>query len=328
MATSGPNVVNVEAEHRLIVTPEQDGARLDVVISTATTWPRSRSQHVVAAGSVYVDKRRERAPGTRVRAGQTILVLPPAPDRTAIGGGGVRVVFESKRLLVVDKPAGLPTQPPPRGGDALNLRVQRWWAARTDVEPGTRPGDVHRLDRDVSGLVVFGLDADATSDLAGQFREHTARRRYLALVRTALAVQAQTIREPLVEIRPGFMAIAPTGVPAVTHVHPLLFDAEARLALVLVELETGRSHQVRVHLAWGVGAIASDLQYGDVPESTPPQRIALHAAQLQVRDPGTGQVQRVVLPPPPDFWTAAGVVEPWPLPEGWETMQVARAGRA
>ncbi len=316
-------MANVDEEHRLVVTPAQDGARLDVVISTATTWPRSRSQHVVAAGSVYVDKKRERAPGTRVRAGQSIHVLPPAPDRTGVGGGGVTVVFESTRILVVDKPAGLPTQPPPRGGDALNLRVQRWWSTRTDVAQGTRPGDVHRLDRDVSGLVIFGLDPEATSDLAGQFREHTAHRRYLALVRTTLPVQAQTIREPLVEIRPGFMAIGPTGVPAVTHLLPLLFDAEAGLALVLVELETGRSHQVRVHLAWSTGAIAGDLQYGDVPQSTPPQRIGLHAAQLQVRDPGTGKVQRIVQPPPPDFWTAAGIMEPWPLPQGWETTRVA-----
>lgn len=310
-------------EHRWLVPPDQDGARLDVTIAAATGWTRNRTRQVVETGAVYVDRHRQREPGSRVRQGQEVRVLPPAPDRTEIGGGGIAIVYRSGRLLVVDKPAGLPTQPPPRGGDALNLRVQQWYAQRVAAgeAPAGRPGDVHRLDRDVSGLVAFGLDRDATRDLAGQFREHTARRRYLALVRTALPVPPQTIREPLTEVRPGVMTLSPTGIPAVTHVLPLAFDATAQLALVLCELETGRTHQVRVHLAWSVGAIAGDLQYGDVPGPQPPQRIALHAASLQVLDPATNQPQRIVLPPPLDFWTAANV-EPWPLPDGWQDLTV------
>jgi 23S rRNA pseudouridine1911/1915/1917 synthase len=313
-------------EHRLTVTPDQDGARLDVVVAAATAWTRNHTQQVVETGAVYVDRLRQREPGSRVRAGQEIRVLPPAPDRTEIGGGGIAVVYQSERVLIVNKPAGLPTQPPPRGGDALNLRVQKWYADRVAEGHALagRPGDVHRLDRDVSGLVAFGLDRDTTRDLAGQFRDHSARRRYLALVRTAVPVPPQTIREPLLEVRPGFMTLSPVGIPAVTHLIPLAFDEAARLALVLVELETGRTHQVRVHLAWSVGAIAGDLQYGDVPGPFPPERVALHAATLQLHDPATGQLQRAVLTPPLDFWTAAGI-EPWPLPEGWQDLQVAQS---
>lgn len=295
------------ADHQWTVPQSLDAARLDVVLARRLGWSRGQAQHAIADGRVYLDGRRERVAGVRTKVGQEVAVMPPAPERHDIDGGELRVVLETADLLVVDKPAGLPSQQPPRGGDALDRRVLAAF-------PGA--GHVHRLDRDVSGLVVFGLHPAATAALAAQFREHTARRHYLALVRTALAPQPQRIDEALAELRPGHMVVAPTGVPASSRVVPLEFDAAAQLGLVRVELATGRTHQVRVHLAWALGPIAGDLLYGDLAEHAG-GRIALHAAVLELAAPSTGERLRIELPPPADFWQAART-PPWPLPEGWQ----------
>jgi 23S rRNA pseudouridine1911/1915/1917 synthase len=295
------------ADHQLNVPQSLDAARLDVVLARELGWSRGQAQHAIADGRVYLDGRRERVAGVRTRAGQQVSVMPPAPERHHIGGGSLRVVCETADLLVVDKPAGLPSQQPPRGGDALDRRVLAAF-------PGA--GHVHRLDRDVSGLVVFGRHPAATAHLAAQFRAHTARRHYLALVRTALAPQGQQIDEAVAELRPGHMVVSPTGVPASSRVVPLGFDAAAQLGLVRVELATGRTHQVRVHLAWALGPIAGDVLYGDLAEHAS-GRIALHAAVLELSAPSTGEQVRIELPPPDDFWQAARTT-PWPLPADWQ----------
>lgn len=294
-------------DHRLTVPQALDAARLDVVLARQLGWSRGQAQHAIADGRVYLDGRRERVVSTRSRAGQEVTVLPPAPDRQHIDNGALKVVLETGDLVVVDKPAGLPSQQPPRGGDALDRRVEAQFAGA---------GHVHRLDRDVSGLVVFGRHPAATSALAAQFRDHTAGRRYLALVRTVLAPRAETVDEPLLELRPGRMVTSPVGVPASTHLTPLAFDADAELALVRAELKTGRTHQVRVHTAWTLGPIAGDVLYSDLPAHAG-ARIALHAAVLDLNDPTSGERLRVELPPPDDFWQAARTA-PWPLPAGWQ----------
>ncbi|MFZ4577706.1 MAG: pseudouridine synthase [Myxococcota bacterium] len=315
-------------ERRILVDPELVGVRLDVAVQRAMAWSRSASQHAIEDGAVYVDDHRCRVPAQLLTAGQTIRVLPTAPDRTQVGGGRLRVVHEDRALLVVDKPAGLPTQPPPRGGDALSLRVQKYLERKGTL----RAGEVHRLDRDASGLVVYGRSRSATASLAEQFRLHTAGRHYLAIVRTALPVLPQVIDEPLAELGPGRMTLDPTGMPARTFVLPLAFDPERNAALVLCALDTGRTHQVRVHLAFAVGPIAGDVMYGDLPsqgqpspgldnvgeagESSRPGRIALHGGVLSLDHPDGGQPRTWVAAPGDDFWALVpGAV--LPLPDGW-----------
>jgi 23S rRNA-/tRNA-specific pseudouridylate synthase len=209
-------------------------------------------------------------------------------------------VYRDDWLMVVDKPAGLPTQPPPRGGDALSLRV------RKELDGKTYLGELHRLDRDVSGLVMYGMRPDSTADLAEQLRYHRATRRYLGLVHTAL-------NEPIREISPGRMGLHPAGMPARTHVMPLDFAPDAKIALVLVALETGRSHQIRLHLAWSAGALLGDRQYGDTVALP---RIGLHAAMLRLRHPHDREQCTWTLPPPDDFWALANGAQ-LQLPADW-----------
>lgn len=290
------------------------GKRLDLVLATLAGMTRNESRRAIEQGSVYLAGSRSQLAATLAQEGQQLRLLPSNPDRTHIDEGQLRVVFRDEWLMVVEKPAGLPTQPPPRGGDALSLRV------RSVLEPRSYLGELHRLDRDVSGLVMYGMRPDATANLAEQLRYHRATRRYLGLVHTAIPVPRQTINEPIREIAPGRMGLHPAGMPARTHVMPLDFAAEARIALVLLALETGRSHQIRLHLAWAAGALLGDRQYGDTL-SLP--RIGLHAAMLRLRHPHDGQQCTWTLPPPPDFWALANGA-PLQLPADWAALDPAR----
>ncbi|MBM4342043.1 MAG: RluA family pseudouridine synthase [Deltaproteobacteria bacterium] len=269
----------------------------------------------VADGAAYVDGRRVRDPALWVGAGQRVALWPAAdPRRAAVDQGQLRVVWRDDRVLVAHKPAGLPTQPPPRGGDALSLRV------RALLGPEVYLGELHRLDRDASGLVAYALDPQAARHLASQFAAHRARRRYLACVRSRVAVPDQVVDEPVAEVAPGRMTTHATGAPARTRVRCLAFDADRALALVDLQLHTGRSHQIRVHLAWAVGPIAGDRLYGDLSDlpsaSAGLPRIALHGGHLQLQHPN-GQTLQWTVPPPDDFWPEPALAAL--LPVNWPT---------
>lgn len=298
----------------------QDGARLDVVLGRALGCSRNQARRIIEDGAAYIANRRCVLPAQAVAAGAAIRVMTAAPDRSGIDEGGLRVVYRDPDLIVVNKPAGLPTQPPPRGGDALSKRVRALLSQ--DGAKAPHLGEVHRLDRDVSGLVVYGLQAGATAGLAAQFRDHSARRSYLALVRTAIEVPAQTIDEAIAERAPCVMTLDPTGMPARSHILPLDFDPRARLALLRVTLETGRTHQVRVHVGWAVGPLVGDSLYGDPlpPPAGQAPRIALHAALLQCRHPHSGAATTWRCEPGPDFWAAAGA-STLELPADWAERQ-------
>lgn len=279
-------------------------------------WQASAIWQAVTDGAVYVDGKRVRDPLLALRLGQRVAVMLAAdPARQRIDEGLLRVVHRDARMLVVAKPAGLPTQPPPRGGDALSLRVQDL------LGPQAYLGEIHRLDRDASGLVVFALDRVAAAGLAAQFRSHNAGRRYLAVVRTQVPVADQTIDEPIVEVTQGHMATGANGVPAITRVRSLGHDAQRGLALLDLQLYTGRSHQIRAHLAWAVGPIVGDRKYGDThdlaADNGAPARIALHGGYLAVHDPD-GRRVKWTYAPPADFWPtpelAALLPTEWPPP--------------
>lgn len=290
------------------VTADLASLRLDIALAKLLNQTRNEARRAIEDGAVYVQGTRCLLPARKLQAGERVRVLPQNPDRSGIDEGTLRIVHRDDSLLVVHKPAGLPTQPPPRGGDALSLRVKQL------LGPDAYVGELHRLDRDVSGLVVYGLTPEATAHVADQLRLHSATRRYLALVHTAIPLPPQTITEPIRELAPGRMGLHPTGMPARTHVLPLDFSAQHRVALALVALETGRSHQIRLHLAWAAGALLGDKQYGDTQKLP---RIGLHAAVLSLHHPQTRERVQWILEPPADFWALTAA--PLHLPADWST---------
>jgi RluA family pseudouridine synthase len=198
----------------------------------------------------------------------------------------IQVVFEDESLVVVDKPAGLLTM----GTETERSRTV--YAALREAANRKRPPEkifiVHRLDREASGLLVFAKTIEAKEGLQEQFKDHSAGRRYVAVVDGRVTPENFTIRSYLAEnaaFRVYSTRRSGEGKLAVTHVH--VVKAKPKATLVEVRLETGRKHQIRVHLAERGHPIVGDKVYGS--RSNPIRRMALHAAQLDFRHPATGK---------------------------------------
>ena len=228
-----------------------DGAppdRLDRVLKglrPSLSWTQVRE--LIARGKVSVDGRLAKDEGIRIGAGAKIEVqvgaarLPEASSPIVPAFDRERVVFADRHVVVVDKPAGLDTVPWGDATDALDRRLAQLLGCRILV--------VHRLDRDTTGLLMFARTEEAAGKLEHQLRRHTVHRRYLALAHGE--VHAATIRSFLAEDRGdglrGSVTNQKLGKEAVTHVQPVEFFRDA--TLVSCQLETGRTHQVRIHLA-------------------------------------------------------------------------------
>jgi len=277
----------------------------------------------IEQGGAYVDGRRVKDPARAVRAGQVLTVVleesgedvlhPPAAPPT------LEVLHRDAWMLVVAKPAGLTAQPTPgRSGDSL-LDV----ASALAQQP---VGLVHRLDRETTGVTVFGLTREATSALAAAFREGTAKKRYLAACGPALAAHGTQgeIDLPLSKdpSRPGrFRATrAAHGVPA--HTLWRLLCADEDHALVSLFPQTGRTHQLRAHLTALGAPICGDRRYGGQPlvAGAAAERCLLHAQGLELPHPKTGRAVLFEAPLPSDLsrvFAADGVTPPvgrWQTP--------------
>jgi len=285
------------------VAPEDGDRRLDVVVAERLpNLSRSRIARLAGEGRIRVDGR-PRKPACRLRAGQTVRVdVPPAaPSRLEAEPIPLDVVYEDADLLVVNKPAGLTVHPAP--GHPSGTLVNAILALVPDL-PGVggavRPGIVHRLDKDTSGLLVVAKSDEAHRSLAAQLRAHTVVRTYLALVRGRVAPDAGTVRAPVGRhpVHRTRHAVTERGRPAVTHYTVLERLGEA--TLVACRLETGRTHQIRVHMSHLGHPILGDPVYGRarVPEL---RRQALHAARLEFTHPRTGARVACAAPIPQDF---------------------------
>lgn len=201
----------------------------------------------------------------------------------------VAVVFEDEHIIVVDKPAGVLTMATDKERSRTVYAIVRAYLN------GNRPPEkvfiVHRLDREASGLLVLAKTVEAKEKLQDQFKDHSAGRRYVALVEGQVAPNDFTIRSHLAEnaaYRVYSTRKAGVGKLAITHVHVL--KRKLKTTLIDVRLETGRKHQIRVHLAERGHPVVGDINYGG--RSNPLKRLALHGAHLEFRHPESGQVVR------------------------------------
>ncbi len=243
---------------------------------------------------------RRTTPSAPVRAGDVVSAAtdPEGAPSVAPWPLELRVVHEDDDLLVVDKPAGMLVHPVLRGqtGTLAN------GVAHRDLLRGIRARvhPVHRLDRDTSGLVLFARTPLAHRRLDGQLRDHTLRREYLALAGGRVRDDAGIVDAPIGRdpAEPARRAVRPDGAPARTRFRVLERFADA--TLLRLELETGRTHQARVHLRHLGHPILGDPVYG--PAGPPPiGRQALHAAGLALTHPSTGAPAVFHSPPPPDL---------------------------
>jgi 23S rRNA pseudouridine1911/1915/1917 synthase len=201
----------------------------------------------------------------------------------------LKIIFEDESIIVVDKPEGLLTMASETERSKTAYALLR--AYLNSKRPPEKLFIVHRLDREASGLLVFAKTISAKEKLQDQFKEHTAGRKYVALVEGRIEKEHFTIRSYLAEnaaYRVYSTKKAKAGKLAVTHVHVL--KRYPTTTLIEVRLETGRKHQIRVHLAENGHPIAGDKNYGS--RTNPLRRLALHAAHLDFVHPATGKLMQ------------------------------------
>jgi len=299
------------------VTAAEADARLDVLlVERLPGMSRSRIQRALAEGAATVDGR-PRPSNFRVRAGSRVEFAPPAAPAPHLGAQDLPldVVHCDEHLAVIDKPAGLVVHPAPghRDGTLVNAVLHRFGDLPGD---GARAGLVHRLDKDTSGLLVVARTELAHRGLSDQLRARTLGRTYAAVSWGQWDADEGLLSEPIGRHphRRRMMAVVPGGRPAGTRYRVL--EDFGFVQHCEAELQTGRTHQIRVHFAHGHHPVVGDRLYGDDARERlvhPLDRHAaramvaragrqlLHARELRFRHPATGEPLTFVSAPPADF---------------------------
>jgi 23S rRNA pseudouridine1911/1915/1917 synthase len=292
---------------RFEVAGETAGQRLDAWLASTLGIPRAEAQRLVDGGSVTVGGQRRRR-SHAVGAGDLVEVdRPPAPvQKRALPSFAVR--YEDEDLGVVAKPAGVvvhgaPGVHEPTLVDALRARIPPM--ALAPAAGQDRPGVVHRLDRDTSGLLVVAKTDAAYAALVEAIRERRVERRYLALVAGAFGLPTGRIEAPVGRLLTDRtrMGVRPDGREAVTDFRVL--ESLVAVSLIEAKLATGRTHQIRVHLAHVGHPVVGDRTYGRSAQHLAGQlgleRPFLHACSLRFRHPMTGAEVDVAEPLPGDL---------------------------
>ena len=292
------------------------GERLDKALAQETGLSRERVKSLLAEGRVAIDGKAVTTASSKVTEGGRFVVNLPAPRRLDLAPQPIplTIVFEDAHVVVVDKPAGMVVHPAAGNADGtlVNALLHHCAGRLSGINGVERPGIVHRIDKDTSGLLVVAKDDAAHEGLAAQFADHSIHRRY-----QAICAGHPSPREGTIDARIGRsdrdrkkMAVLPAhatrGKTAVTHyrVERLLKEC----ALITCRLETGRTHQIRVHLASIGHMLLGDPVYGRVPKGLKAvlerlsfDRQALHAAELGFTHPITGETKLFRAEMPPDM---------------------------
>lgn len=290
--------------HSLIVSPTDAGQRLDAwLASQPLNLTRSHIQKLVTAGKVSVDGRAGRN-NLRLRAEQTVTVVvdEPQPLQLVAQDLAVPIVYEDSDLVVVNKPQGMVTHPAQGNRSGTLVNALLWQVGDLSGINGVqRPGIVHRLDKDTTGLLVVAKHDQAHLRLSAELKARQIKREYLALVHGGFRQEQGTVDAPIAR-HPTLrkqMAVVPGGRPAITH-----YQVEERLgqySLLLLRLDTGRTHQIRVHLAHIGHPVVGDPVYGPKKSAFQLPGQLLHAFRLTFRHPVSGQELQFTAPLPDYF---------------------------
>jgi 23S rRNA pseudouridine1911/1915/1917 synthase len=287
--------------HEFAISAGESGRRLDLVLAERPELgSRSKAVDLIGRGGVLVDGV-SRAKSYLVHEGQSVVVAIPEAESCDLTPESVdvTVLFEDGWLLVVDKPAGMPVHPSP--GHTSGTLVQALLGRGIGGGESYRPGVVHRLDKDTSGLLVVAKDAEVHRRLVALLRVRGIERRYIALVHGVIAAESGTIEAPVGRDPRRRKAMAIGGRAArEARTHFRVLERFAKFTLLEVRLETGRTHQIRVHLL-GIGhPVAGDLTYGR-KDTLAIGRQFLHSARLLLAHPMTGEKLDLRSPLPPDL---------------------------
>jgi 23S rRNA pseudouridine1911/1915/1917 synthase len=275
--------------------------RLDQFLSAhMPEFSRSYIQKIIAEGLVQVDEKPGKA-GQRLKLDQTILVAVPEPKAPGLLAEEIplTIVFEDEHLAVIDKPAGMVTHPGAGvdSGTLVHALMHHMQGSLSGIGGVLRPGIVHRLDKDTSGLLVVAKDDRTHRSLARQIQSKHARRTYLAVVEGVPNPRQATISKPLGRDPKNRTRIAVVATGRNAESHYRVLQASDRFALVEVELSTGRTHQIRVHMLSINCPVVGDLVYNHKASGKAAARAkfgltghALHAIKLAFTHPFDGRL--------------------------------------
>ena len=275
------------------------GQRLDQVLAKLLpSWSRNRLQTWITEDRVKLDGQKTSVK-QKVWGNERVRILPqdnPAESKHTAEAISLPVHFEDETLIVINKPAGLVTHPGNGNWQGTLLNALLHHAPQLEKVP--RAGIVHRLDKDTSGLLVVAKTIEAQTSLVRQLQQRTVKRDYLALalgeVRNAGSIDAPIGRHPVHRTK---MAVTAKGKPARTHYQ--VIESFTGCTLLQCSLETGRTHQIRVHMSSIGYPLAGDPVYGGKPKNTTTEigqvltnfpRQALHAVRLALTHPHSGQI--------------------------------------
>lgn len=294
--------------------PDDAGRRLDAYLAAAITgWSRARLQRLIEDEDVLVNGESSKS-GYKLRAGDQIEVELVALDTESFAPENIPldIVYEDQYLVVVNKPAGLVVHPAAGVHSGTLANALAYHFEQLSQRGGKiRPGIVHRLDKDTSGLMVIAKNEEVHDELANQFRAREVTKIYLALVHGVVQVDSGRIEQPIGRDPRNRTRMAVTkGREALT-----LYRVKRRydrFTLLEVELKTGRTHQIRVHLAWLKHPVVGDETYSGGRDKTigdprvrntvrKLERHFLHAHQLAFRHPVTGERMQFTSPLPEEL---------------------------
>jgi len=330
------------------VSPENAGERLDRFLTGHLDVSRARVQELISEAKVLLNDAPAR-PSTKLRGGERVMILGPAerlPLRAIAEEIPLQIVYEDEDLAVIDKPAGMmvhagagATDDQRNRGTLVNALLHHL-ANLSAVGGATRPGIVHRLDKETSGLIVVAKNDDAHRKLSAQFSRREVRKKYIALVHGWLKKDSGTLSASISRdrVRRTRMTTRNSGGrEAVSHYQAIrrLETAFGKFTLAEVKIDTGRTHQIRVHLASIGHPVVGDTLYGAPGELTARHvqgkrasalslpRNFLHAAGLEFSHPRTGARISLASPLPPELESFLSALEGEPA----ITRATTRAGR-
>lgn len=296
------------AEFHYAVGAEAAGQRLDAFLAAREDLglTRSRIQKLIDDGHCTVDGKRAK-PGWKLEPGQAVtLAVPPPTEPTLVAEDiPLDVVYEDADVLVINKPRGLVVHPAAghwRGTLVNALLHQIDFDEDEGVGGSLRPGIVHRLDKDTTGLLVVAKNDAAMAALQEQIRVRAVKREYLAVVHGTPEAEAGRVEAPVgrhPQDRKKMAVNVQQGREAVTHFR--VMERYQGFSLITCRLETGRTHQIRVHLAYIGHPVAGDPTYGPRRQALGLTAQALHAWRLGFRHPASGAALEFEVPPPPDM---------------------------
>jgi 23S rRNA pseudouridine1911/1915/1917 synthase len=310
----------MSAEQIIHLEVDQAGLRLDQYL--AQQFPdlsRTQLKRLIQQGKVLVFNQPAK-PSAPVQLGEQVTVYLPEPGPETLQPEAVplQIVFEDNDLIVINKPAGMVVHPGQghQSGTLVNALLARYpelsQMADADDNAVGRPGIVHRLDQDTSGLIIVARTPQALEALRRQFKSRTVEKLYLALVFGQPEAPEGIIDVPLGRDPRYRQKMAPLaeGKPARTHYKVL--ETYDRYSLLEVGLETGRTHQIRVHLAWLKCPVVGDTIYGRKKNPLGLARQFLHAWQLRFRHPRTGEELHLEAPLAADLQLVLDQLRPAP----------------